>query len=322
METCVQLVRDAESSSSSSNPINKLEKAFDIILRCIDKVEEAVQKIKGNSDINIKLALRECDLLLHKVLQNADAFLERADSMYKFAILTTKEEEDITKAIESGDTKDYNAYLEQIVNYLDQIETLYKDFKEINATAREKCTAGLKASNTQLEDLKAQGNSQGGEKAFKIGAAVAVGGVLGLATVVGFFTWGIGTPVVLGIAGTTASGTAIGGGIVSYTGKVIKDDAEKYKKSSEFETKSEFLDEMLKYFDEFNTKAGTAYLSTREAKITINAMQANYENVKKSETSDSTTTFVKQFKMLVENFRDTHHKIKTCQKKIKELDKK
>ena len=287
--------------------IDNLDKALHGISKFMDVVGEITKKIreklKGEVPTDIRSILLECRVQLRKSLDCANVYMKRVERLYKFADLSTADVNKIKSAINSDDFEDYMAYIKQISRYIEQVDKLYSDFKEIHDKAAAACEKGRTKAEVQIKQHHnvGGGNRRAGTALKVLGTVSAVGGVAGLATVAGIFTAGIGAPIVLGIAAVTAGGAAAAGAGVAAGGVALSRHGEQARSSTEYNSKTDFLSQVKNSFDLMVDIAREVDLAMYESSKIVLDMKLSAEVAGKADRCK--LVIAQEFKHLVEGFK-------------------
>lgn len=303
--------------------ICNLETAFEGVQSFVEYVGQLIKKIrallKKEKPTSIKSKLQECKVLLQNTLTCVKAYMKRVETMLRFAVLSPKEVEDIVRAIKSTPTNkaDLIAYSDQVSHYLKQVGKLYDDYKDIYKEAKKACKEGLDETDDAKKNHAAEGTGyeRAGNALWYLGAAATTGGIIGAATVAGFFTAGLGTPFVLGFSALASGGATVGGMAAGAGGNALRRAGNKVRSTKQYHAKSSFLEEISEGFAKLNEIASGIDQAMFKCDKIILQLKMDVENEKNAR--DNKLILARAFRFVVEGFRDARKEIQICNDAIK-----
>lgn len=254
--------------------------------------------------------LLDCKSLLLKSHITADTVVRRIKKCLEYGDLSQKERDNIVSMMQEQKSEPLSNYLEQLGRYFEQCDKCYQNFKSYDKEAQDTCKVGKKECNKRLNDASSsRQRAKQGRSALKWGGiAAGLGGLAGAAVVAGFFTAGIGTPIVLGI-GAAASGVAtVGGATATTVGSTFVGGIEdSYKKIEEA------LDTISKGFEKMKEIASDIDRDMLKLTEEVKSIKFDVAIVREDKDFDS---FNRAFKLLLESISKTKRGIKSYHERI------
>lgn len=236
IESCVGIAR-AMSSLSCSIPLtfdgrlNKaFEKAVEYVLTILDELHSVVfpEDCKEDDVIKLKKLLQEYKVQASKLY----SIVNNCIKTFKQCVdLNEEKESEIKEAVENCQYEILKAYVDKQIQILDKCKSAYPQCVEVHKSSDSICDKGVQLCvKKEKEALNSKFLTQaGGGTIAGLGALVGIGGIAGASVVAGMSTFGIGTPVILGIG---AGVSAVGGTTATVTGITTHCIAMNYEKTA------------------------------------------------------------------------------------------
>ena len=187
-----------------------------------------------------------------------------------------------------------------------------KQYRSIFKKTRPICDSGAKICCEKMEAAKekaAQAQRIGGGVAA-VFAVTGVVGVAGASIVAGLFTFGIGTPIVLGVSAAASGGAIAGGGAIATAAGVAT-----YNVAKSYEVVMKDFKDCQREFNSMSDCAATIDEEVHAVSKVLNELLSDVDNVKRNE---SIRYCLKLFDILYDSIKDARVTVQACKKTMKE----
>ena len=295
---------------------SSVEKLSVLTSGLIEKIKNTLDDINSlEADVTeLKDKLLKCRSLLAKSQITASTLVKRMSKCVEYGHLNEEEKTKmctlVEKAfIENDKCKELNSYINQLYRYLEQCKKCYETFAKYYKDAIDSCSDGRIDCEKKKKDA-AKGESQmnaGRRAAVGAGVVAAVGGVAVAATVAGLFTFGIGAPIVLGVAGLASGGSIVGGVATSATAAVYLG-----RTAAKYEKVEKGFDSISNDFWSMKDIAEKTDLAMFGLNELVKSMQDDARNVESNVKEDvDYNSFEKVFNVLLEGIAEAKEKVST-----------
>lgn len=189
-------------------------------------ISSAIQKLyslKGDHNANeLREGLLECMKLLTRMHSSSCTFMSRIAKFFRFMELDKNELDEMESSFDSSDFRPFDNYVSQLKRSHEHSTESYRDYRTYYDSAKEACRIALQSCRDEEGKVEKERSitTTAGKAVTMAGAAAGVGGVLGLSAVAGLLTFGIGTPIVLGLGAFGAGGVIAAGAATSQVARV------------------------------------------------------------------------------------------------------
>lgn len=189
-------------------------------------ISSAIQKLyslKGDHNANeLREGLLECMKLLTRMHSSSCTFMSRIAKFFRFMELDKNELDEMESSFDSSDFRPFDNYVSQLKRSHEHSTECYRDYRTYYDSAKEACRIALQSCRDEEGKVEKERSitTTAGKAVTMAGAAAGVGGVLGLSAVAGLLTFGIGTPIVLGLGAFGAGGVIAAGAATSQVARV------------------------------------------------------------------------------------------------------
>lgn len=278
--------------------ISELQSCFEEVIQQIRHTLTVLDELEGDV-VDLKLNVLECRTLLSKAYNCACLFMDRVEKCLEYGDLKQQRRNEIKENARNGDFTKAISYLNQLRRFFEQCGTCYTAFEGFNNSAISLSGKSVVICNDKKGECSGgQTTTTAGKVLMGLGVAAGVGG---LAAVAGIFTFGIGTPLVLGAAATA---TGVGG-----TGAVIAGNAVRSRGEHYTRLEQEFRKIGAK-FEKMRDVAGTMDEKMDKVKSSLSAMEYDHTNVSKNTTKEDIDTFNSVFETLLTDIAQERKKLK------------
>lgn len=276
----------------------------------IEDLEDDITELKKN--------LQECKVHLSSIHSRAHIFILKVEQYLRCGEVSDTEQHEIKQAIRRGQLESLNSYLDEFAKLFDQSESAHKYFDEVCKKCKPICKEGMEFCDLKRDEAKGRKWHKqviGGTFAGAT-AAVGAGGVVGASVVAGLFTFGIGTPIVLGISALVSGGAFLGGATTATVAGVYT-----HKIATKYSNMAEIFHKISIGFESVSNAAssiGSAMFKLKEVLVGLKYNANNVQDAFYHEDYD----LCKLFDMLLKSVNEARSKVhETSEKMRKEVHK-
>lgn len=285
-----------------------------------DSIRSLVVKVDGmKGDVKeVRKKLSKYEELLLKIRKEANNFIDNVKDCLKYGELNKVRQCEIKQLVKNGKLVCLNAYLRQLARLFRDCKTSYDSFEKVCKTSNEVCTAGVQlcaANMKDAEDSKWTTQLRGGLIAGTT-AVVGVVGVAGIATVAGLFTFGIGAPIVLGLAGA-GSGAALAGGATTTAVTSIMT----HNSATSYQHAADVFKEVSDGFCRIKGHAGDIDVAITTLHEILKDVDIDRQMVS-GHDPDNYEAFCRAFDIMMDGFSRAHREVHMCNKKMQGKEQK
>lgn len=293
--------------------VNQVQRMTDRTTNLAKKLQAAKVEVDGmEGDVTkLKQQLEECKKLLKRMHSSACVFVDEVDRCLECGDIDRKREFVIKESVRRGRYIKLSTYLTQLLPLFNESQKAYKKFDNLCKLATPACEKGAMSCGAKMKEVRENKRytRRLGGALRAVGAVVGVGGVTGAAVVAGLFSFGIGTPVVLGIAAGAAGGAAVGGGAGAVGAKIATEKKLKVYKKAE-----KVFKEISKEFDSVSNNASEIDVTMFQISEQFNALLPDMDCVSSAEDFYS---FRRSFDILLHSIKDTRKNVRQCSDKMR-----